>query len=161
LNTLSRGFSRDPTVRRLPARLEAAQPALEPTGGSAPTALSSTAVHRTGTTPLTPERYKIQVTVDRATYELLRRAQDLMRHRLPGGDPAIIFARALALLAEDLEGTKFAKTAASRAPRRMNATSRHIPASVERLSGSATAAAARSKEPKADASRKVFWNFTT
>ena len=38
--------------------------------------------------PLAPERYKVQFTVGRATYEKLRRAQDLLRHTIPSGDPA-------------------------------------------------------------------------
>jgi hypothetical protein len=82
--------------------------------------------------PLTPERFKIQVTVSRETYDQLRRAQDLMRHTLPSGDPAVIFARALTLLVADLERTKAAQTAAPRQPRPTNPTSRHIPAAVRR-----------------------------
>jgi hypothetical protein len=82
--------------------------------------------------PLTPERYKIQFTVDRATYEQLRRVQDLMRHALPSGDPAVIFARALAFLAEHLERAKLAKADTHRTPRAANAISRHIPAGVRR-----------------------------
>ena len=48
--------------------------------------------------PLAPERYKVQFTVSRETHDKLREAQDLLRHRLPGGDPAAIFDRALTLL---------------------------------------------------------------
>ena len=43
--------------------------------------------------PIAPERYKIQFTVSRETYEQLRRAQDLLRHTVPTGDPAIIDSR--------------------------------------------------------------------
>ena len=82
--------------------------------------------------PLAPERYKIQFTVSRETYEQLRRAQDLMRHTIPDGDPAAIFERALALLVGELEKTKLAATDRPRF-RQMPATrSRHIPASVKR-----------------------------
>ena len=45
--------------------------------------------------PLAPERDKVQFTVSRETYEKLRRAQDLLRHAIPNGDPAAIFDRAL------------------------------------------------------------------
>lgn len=48
--------------------------------------------------PLAPERYKIQFTVGREAYEQLRRAQDLLRHTIPDGDPGAIFERALSLL---------------------------------------------------------------
>ena len=60
-------------------------------------------------TPLAPERYGIQFTMDQATRELLQKAQDLL------GDPAErklehVFKRALALLVRDLERRKFAAT---------------------------------------------------
>jgi hypothetical protein len=48
--------------------------------------------------PLAPERYKVQFTVSREVHDQLRHAQDLLRHAIPNGDPAAIFARALALL---------------------------------------------------------------
>jgi hypothetical protein len=51
--------------------------------------------------PLAPERFKVQFTVGRETYEKLRQAQDLLRHAIPNGDPAAIFDRALTLLLED------------------------------------------------------------
>lgn len=35
--------------------------------------------------PLAPEQYKVQFTVDRETYDKLREAQDLLRHRVPNG----------------------------------------------------------------------------
>lgn len=41
-----------------------------------------------------PKRYKIQFTVGRETYDKLRRAQDLLRHVVLNGDPAMIFERA-------------------------------------------------------------------
>jgi 5-methylcytosine-specific restriction endonuclease McrA len=82
--------------------------------------------------PLAPERYRMQFTVGRATRDKFRRAQDLLRHSVPNGDPAAIFDRALTILVEKLERAKFA--AASR-PRRASSTpirSRHIPAAVKR-----------------------------
>jgi hypothetical protein len=63
-------------------------------------------------TPLAPERYKVQLTVGAETYGKLRRAQDLLRHAIPNGDPAAIFDRALTLLVAHLEKTKLAMTAA-------------------------------------------------
>lgn len=52
--------------------------------------------------PLAPERYKVQFTISSATYEKLCRAQDLMRHTVANGDPAVIFDRALTLLVVDI-----------------------------------------------------------
>ena len=53
--------------------------------------------------PLAPERYKVQVTISREAHDKLRRAQDLLRHAIPSGDPGAIFERALTVLVEDLE----------------------------------------------------------
>ena len=82
--------------------------------------------------PLTPERYKIQVTVSRETYDMLRRAQDLLRHSVPNGDPSIILERALEVLVAELERAKTAMTQRPRAPRDANAGSRRIPAALKR-----------------------------
>ena len=60
--------------------------------------------------PLAPERFKVQCTVSRDTYDKLRQAQDLLRHSIPTGDPAAIFDRALTLLLEDLLKPRFAAT---------------------------------------------------
>ena len=82
--------------------------------------------------PLAPERYKIQVTVSRDTYDTLRRAQDLLRHSIPNGDPAQIIARALDRFVNELERKKAAVTERPRHTRAANARSRHIPADVKR-----------------------------
>jgi hypothetical protein len=82
--------------------------------------------------PLAPKRYKIQFTVNGHTYEKLRRVQDLLRHTIPDGDPALIFDRALALLVHHLERRKRAATDRPRSQSMANTSSRHIPASVKR-----------------------------
>ena len=79
-----------------------------------------------------PDRYRVQVTVSRQTQDKLRRAQDLLRHVVPNGDPAEILDRALTLLVEHLERTKLAGAKHPRAPRAAAAQSRHVPASVKR-----------------------------
>jgi 5-methylcytosine-specific restriction endonuclease McrA len=56
--------------------------------------------------PLSPERYKLQVTISRETHDKLRRAQNLLRHSVPDGDVADILDRALTLLVEKLEKQK-------------------------------------------------------
>jgi hypothetical protein len=96
-------------------------------------ALPTVATHRPAEVkPLAPERYKIQFTASRECYERLRRAQDLLRHTVPNGDPAVIFDRALALLVAELERTKIAATEKPRSSRATTASSRHIPAAVRR-----------------------------
>ena len=83
-------------------------------------------------TPLAPERYKVQLTLSREAHDKLRRAQDLLRHSIPSGDPAAIFERALTVLVEDLEKRKLAATNRPRAGGSSSADSRHVPASVRR-----------------------------
>ena len=74
-------------------------------------AFTSAGVNGSATlTPLAPERYKVQFTVSRETFDKLRRAQDLLRHVIPNGDPAAIFDRALTLLLAELERAKLAAT---------------------------------------------------
>ena len=82
--------------------------------------------------PLAPERYMVQFTVTRETYDKLRRAQNLLRHTIPNGDPAAIFDRALTLLLKEAERTKLAAAVRPRlsAPTKVGA--RHIPAAVKR-----------------------------
>ena len=82
--------------------------------------------------PLAPERYKLQVTLSAETYAKLRRAQDLLRHAIPNGDPAAIVDRALTLLVRELERTKFAETERPRRAQTVQKRSRHIPAEVRR-----------------------------
>jgi hypothetical protein len=54
--------------------------------------------------PLSPHRYKIQLTADAALKGKLEQARDLFRHANPSGDFAEIFSRALDLLiAEQLQ----------------------------------------------------------
>ena len=97
--------------------------------------------------PLAPERYKVQFTAGTATREKLRRAQELLRHRIPDGDVATVVDLALDLLVQQLEKAKFASTERprhrghrteepERSPRFVQSTSssasRYIPAGVRR-----------------------------
>jgi 5-methylcytosine-specific restriction endonuclease McrA len=81
--------------------------------------------------PLAPERYKIQFTVSRATYDQLREVQDLLRHRVPSGDVAEIFNRALTLLLSELHRARHAATTRPRVTS-AKGSGRHIPATVKR-----------------------------
>ena len=65
--------------------------------------------------PLAPEIYKIQFTMTREMHDRLRQAQNLLKHVIPNGDPAVVFDRALTLLLKDLERNKFAATTRPRA----------------------------------------------
>lgn len=82
--------------------------------------------------PLAPERYKVQFTASAETYKKLRLAQDLLRHQIPGGDPAAIFDRALTALLEELARKKLAATDRPRESPGHTPGSRHIPAEVKR-----------------------------
>ena len=83
--------------------------------------------------PLAPESYKIQCTISRETHDKLRRAQDLLRHTIPNGDPANIIDRALTLLLAALEKQRLGATSRPRTIRTAaNGTSRVIPAWVRR-----------------------------
>ena len=82
--------------------------------------------------PLAPERYKLQVTISRTAHDHLRRAQDLLRHTVPSGDPAEVVERALALLVEHLERTKRVEATRPRPAQPATTRSRHIPAAVKR-----------------------------
>jgi hypothetical protein len=83
-------------------------------------------------TPLSPDRYKVQVTIGGDTLEKLRLAQDLLRHAVPSGDEAVILDRALTALLADLEQKRFAAAARPRPSTGSVPGSRHIPAEVRR-----------------------------
>jgi hypothetical protein len=82
--------------------------------------------------PLTPERYRLQFTVGKATHDKLRRLQDLLAREIPDGDPAAIFDRALTLLLMDVEKKKLGAVAKPLEPRPTKPRSRHVPAHIRR-----------------------------
>lgn len=112
------------STRRAPAALS---PRAAPEAVAAPPASKPAIV-----APTAPQRYRIQVTVDQETHDTLRQAQDLMRHSLPSGDPAVIVARALRLLVDDLLKKKSASTSKPAKSRALADGSRTIPAAVMR-----------------------------
>jgi len=81
--------------------------------------------------PLSPERYTIQVTISATTHEKLRYAQSLLGHSIPSGEIACVLDRALDALIGQLEKRKLAATSLSRRSRPTRAR-RHIPAHVRR-----------------------------
>jgi len=52
--------------------------------------------------PLSPERFKLQVTISQEAHDDLRQLQDLMRHVIPNGDAARIVERALKVLLKEV-----------------------------------------------------------
>src|SRR5688500_8595524 len=117
-------------IRRLPpktppsvhvASRAAGPPSVEPAhttvASAAPTSVPTTAApSRQSVTPLAPARYKLQLTMSEDTHDRLRRAQALLHHAIPDGDPAELLDRALTLLLADLERRRCAATPCPRPP---------------------------------------------
>jgi len=89
--------------------------------------------------PLAPERFGLQVTLDQETYDLLQQARALTSHQIPAGEIAPVLKSALKLYVAHLEKRKFAATTCPRRSRSVTASSadacaspRHIPAAVKR-----------------------------
>jgi hypothetical protein len=82
--------------------------------------------------PLSPKRFGIHFTATEETHDLLRRAQDLLRHQIPSGDVGEVMAKALKVLVRELEKEKIAATDRPRASRGSDPNSRYIPAEVKR-----------------------------
>jgi hypothetical protein len=90
------------------------------------------ASHPSTTTPLAPDRYRLQLTIGGGTLEKLRLAKDMLSHAVPSGDDAAILDRALTALLADLAKQKFAATDKPHASGGTAPGSRHIPAEVKR-----------------------------
>ncbi len=86
---------------------------------------------RARVTPLSPERFALQLTIGQGTHDKLRRAQELLGHAVPSGDVAEVLDRALDALLAQLEKRKCAATSRPR-PRRRSKNERHVPAHVRR-----------------------------
>lgn len=116
-------------------------------------------VQRATVAPLAPERYKIQFTAGAATRDNLRRAQEMLRHRVPDGDVGEVIGLALELLVRDLEKRKFAALAPRKATARAKATTtgtttgRTTGATKARTTASAAATAAATRAATAVESR--------
>jgi len=126
-----------PTIRKLPER--AAPASAEPLAlalDSAPARPPPREEHRPAIAPLSEETFRVQFTASRALRDKLRQAQDLLRHRVPDGDLACIFERALDLLIEQVKKERFAVGRKPRQPPTDAAhepSSRHIPDAVKRV----------------------------
>ena len=85
-------------------------------------------------TPIAQDTYKLQLTISREFREELREAQALLRHRIPGGDLAVILRTALGQLVASVKKERFA---VGRKPRSQpesipDAVSRHVPHALKR-----------------------------
>jgi 5-methylcytosine-specific restriction endonuclease McrA len=102
-----------------PVNGDAACPAPRPVEGA-----------QAGGQPLAAERYFIQVTVAKETFDKLRHAQALLSHAVPSGDLAEVLDRALDQLIAKIERRKAGT--GTRPSRRQTASTRkrHIPADV-------------------------------
>ncbi len=85
-------------------------------------------------TPLAPQRFALQLTIDQATQEKLMRAQALLRHRVPSGELAQVLDHALDALLTTLAREKFGATARPRSGRGRSAGTdpRHVSSDVKR-----------------------------
>jgi 5-methylcytosine-specific restriction endonuclease McrA len=92
-----------------PARIEAA-PVESPHESTRTPLPDPNPAHRPVVAPLSPARYRIQFTADADTYRKLRQVQELLRHRVPDGDPSAIVDAALTLLLEKLLRERTGKT---------------------------------------------------
>jgi hypothetical protein len=87
---------------------------------------------RAAVTPLSPDRYKLQLTIDGDTLEKLRLAKDMLSHAIPSGDDAAVLDRALTVLLVDLAKKKFADTPKPRRARAKDPRARDAAAAVKR-----------------------------
>jgi hypothetical protein len=85
--------------------------------------------------PLSEDTFKFQFTASRACHEKFRQAQDLLRHRVPNGDVATIFEKALDILNDEVKKERFATGRKARPAPPEDAdgsSSRHIPDAIKR-----------------------------
>jgi 5-methylcytosine-specific restriction endonuclease McrA len=104
-------------------------------GSSSPTVTTPQQHVSAAVKPSAPDRYLLKVTISAEAHAKLRKAQDLLRHSVPNGDPAAIVDRALTVLVEQLERAKIAnvrRPVKARPAKNRRQRSRHIPASVKR-----------------------------
>ena len=82
--------------------------------------------------PLAPERFKLQLTISRATYDKLQQVRDLLRHSVPNGDLEAVFDLAITRLLEHCQRVKTAKTDRPRHTKPCATRTRRVPAAVKR-----------------------------
>jgi hypothetical protein len=136
-----------PSVSSEPDQLQPNEPpGMQLSSGPDPVALAVSPTKATckplgHVAPLSPRRYKVEITIGEETHDTLRQLQDLLSHQIPSGDPALVIERALEDLLKKTLKTKAAMTDRPRkaTPIRTETTSstsgtmtRTIPAKVKR-----------------------------
>ena len=116
-----------------PARLDALVPeqVAPATNGSTP-GPASVEPAAAALVPEQVEHFRLHVTIEGATYDKLRRAQQLLGHAVPSGQVAAVLDRALDALIEQLEKRKFAATGRPGRLGKPSQNKRLIPAEVRR-----------------------------
>jgi hypothetical protein len=138
------------SVRKVPAlRLPVSYPAAIPVEAPVPSGASAvdpaapawsgigltpeaSSVSRAAVAPLSPDRYKLQLTIGGETLEKLRLAKDMLSHAIPSGDDAAVLDRALTALLVDLARKKFADTRKPRPSRARDPQRREASAAEKR-----------------------------
>jgi hypothetical protein len=151
-------------VRKLPApkpvpRTKTSQTPREPSADDSPDTarpVTTLTTRPPEVKPLAPERYKVQFTVSRATYDKLRQVQDLLRHTIPDGDPAAIFDRALTLLLAEVSKTKLTATGDRGGAGRRGPSPATFLLQSSVTCGAAMADGAHSRAKSADARKPAF-----
>jgi len=90
-------------------------PGMDLSSGPEPATLAASAAKATGkrlghVAPLSPRRFKVEITIGEETHDVLRQLQDLLSHQIPSGDPALVIERALEDLLKNTLKTKAAMT---------------------------------------------------
>jgi hypothetical protein len=94
---------------------------------------------RASSVPLSPGRYKVELTAGQALHDKLEQLKDLLRHQVPNGDLAVIVELAVDLLVDKTVKQRCASTRAPKAARSIKrperqpkVKSRYIPRAVVR-----------------------------
>jgi 5-methylcytosine-specific restriction endonuclease McrA len=100
---------------QLRPRLPTQSMGMQLSSGTEPIAPPASAAKATGkrlghVEPLSPRRYKVEITVGEETHDTLCQLQELLSHQIPSGDPALVIERALEDLLEKTLKTKTAMT---------------------------------------------------
>jgi hypothetical protein len=78
------------------------------------------------------ETYTIQITLSADALGMLRRAQEVLRHVVPDGNPGTIVERSLTVLLEQVDRKKLGSTKLRRQAQRTTRRSRHVPLHIRR-----------------------------
>lgn len=94
----------------VPSRIEDLAPQAPLDLGASAPMMTTPPEPRAHVEPLSPARYRVELTASKELRDKLERAQDLMRHRNPSGDLAVVLDAALDLLLAKLEKERLGKT---------------------------------------------------